>query len=144
MILQKEMEEVFSMLRLKCLLFVIFFSINLYSIEVIVANSKINYKEIISIKKLSSANVLSVKKFCIPATINDFEKDKYFATHYIRKGAVICLKDIEKYSKNSILFNFGSIQIERDGKLIFENDEYIKIKRNDGKIEKIYKDGRIR
>jgi len=132
------------MLRLKCLFFVILFSINLYSIEVLVTNSKINYKEIISIKKLSSANVLSVKKFCIPATIRDFENDKYYATHYIRKGSVICLKDIEKYSKSSILFNFGSIQIERDGKLIFENDEYIKIKKRDGKIEKIYKDGRLR
>ena len=144
MILQKEMEEVFSMLRLKCLFFVIIFSINLYSIDVIITNSKINYKEIISVKKLSSANVLSVKKYCIPATISDFEQDKYFAKHYIRKGSIICLKDIEKYRKNSILFNFGSIQIERNGKLIFENDEYIKIKRNDGKIEKIYKDGRLR
>lgn len=144
MILQKEMEEVFLMLRLKCLFFVIIFSINLYSIDVIVANSKINYKEIISVEKLSSLNVLSVKKYCIPATIDDLEKDKYFAKHYIRKGSVICLKDIEKYSKNSILFNFGSIQIERNGKLVFENDEYIKIKRNDGKIEKIYKDGRLR
>ncbi len=103
------------MLRLKCLFLVVLFSINLHSIEVIIANSKINYKEIISMNKLSSSNVLSVKKYCIPATINDFEKDKYFATHYIRKGSIICLKDIEKYSKNSILFNFGSIQIERNG-----------------------------
>lgn len=132
------------MLRLKCLFFVIIFSINLYSIDVIVANSKINYKEVISLKKLSSSNVLSVKKYCIPVSMNDIKQDKYFAKHYIRKGAVLCLKDIEKYTKNSILFNFGSIQIERNGKLIFENDKYIKIKRNDGKIEKIYKDGSIK
>ncbi|WP_072682185.1 hypothetical protein [Arcobacter sp. LA11] len=132
------------MLRLKCLFFVIALSINLYSIEVLVTNSKINYKEIISVKKLSSGKVLSVKKFCIPATISDFENNKYYATRYLRKGSIICLKDIEKYSKNSILFNFGSIQIERDGELIFENDEYIKIKKRDGKIEKIYKDGRLR
>lgn len=132
------------MLRLKCLFFVIIFSINLYSIDVIVTKSKINYNEIISLEKLSASNILSVKKYCIPATISDFKQDKYIAKHYIKKGSIVCLKDIEKYIKNSILFNFGSIQIERNGKLVFENDEYIKIKRNDGRIEKIYKDGRLR
>lgn len=52
-------------------------------------------------------------------------------------------KDLDKDKNNSVLFNFGSIQIERPGKIIFENDEYIRIKREDGQVEKIYKDGRI-
>lgn len=132
------------MLRHKCLFLLMLFSINLYAVDVIIAKSKINYKEIISIQKLSKHKVSSIKKFCVPATVNDFQSNKYIATHYIKKGSVICLKDIELYNKNSILFNFGAIEIEKNGKIIFENDKYIRIKKDNGKIEKIYKDGRLR
>ena len=131
------------MLRLKSLFILVLFSLNLYSIEVIVTNSKINYKDMIDIKKLSSANVLSVKKFCIPVTIKDFENEKYIAKRYLKKGTVLCKKDITKYKKKSVLFNFGVIEIEKQGNIIFENDKYIKIKRIDGKVDKIYKDGRL-
>jgi hypothetical protein len=137
------MEGISFMLRLKSLLFILFFVVNAYSIDVIVVKSKINYKEIIVLNKLSKANVLSVKKYCIPVTIDNLEENKYIATHYLRKGSILCMKDIKRYKKNSVIFNFGSIQIEKSGKIIFENNEYIKIKRNDGKIEKIYKDGRL-
>ena len=131
------------MSKFKVLFLLFFFTVNLYSIEVIIAKTKINYKEMISLEKLSKSEVLSVKKYCIPATVKDFETSKFVATHYIRKGSVICLKDIAKYKKNSVVFNFGAIQIEKNGKVIFENNEYIRIKREDGKIEKIYKDGRL-
>ncbi len=131
------------MLRLKSLFFIIIFSLNSYAIEVIVVKFKINYNEIIVLNKLSSLNVLSVKKYCIPAKLEDFQMNKYIAKHYLRKGAVICMKDIKRYKKNSVIFNFGTIQIEKHGKIIFENNDYIKIKRDDGKIEKIYKDGRL-
>ena len=131
------------MLRLKSLFIVILFSANLYSIEVIVTNSKINYKELIDIKKLSSANVLSVKKFCIPVTLSELNENKYISKRYLRKGTVLCKKDITLYKKKSVLFNFGVIEIEKQGKIIFENDEYIKIKRIDGQVDKIYKDGSL-
>ncbi|PLY09846.1 MAG: hypothetical protein C0625_01225 [Arcobacter sp.] len=131
------------MLRHKSLfLFFLFFQ-NLHSFEVIKTNVNINYKEIINIKKLSSANVLSVKKFCIPIRIKDLENKKYVAKRYLKKGTVLCTKDIESYEKKSVLFDFGVIEIEKQGKIIFENDEYIRIKRVDGTIEKIYKDGRL-
>lgn len=132
------------MFRLKCLFITLLLSTNLYSIEVVVTKSRINYNEVIDPAKLKKANVLSVKKFCIPLSLEDFQETEYIATHFMREGFVICAKDVKKYQKNSVLFNFGSIQIEKDGKKIFENDEYIKIKRNDGKVEKIYKDGRVR
>lgn len=129
------------MLRLKSLFLLFFLFQNLYSLDVIVSSVDINYKEIIDIKKLSSSNVLSVKKFCIPVTISDLKNKKHVAKRFIRKGSVLCTKDIESYEKKSVLFNFGSIEIEKRGKIIFENDKYIKIKRTDGNIDKIYKDG---
>lgn len=132
------------MFRLKSLLLILFLSLNLHSIEVVVTNKRINFNEIIESSNLKKAEVLNVKKFCIPLTLENFKTTKYIAKHYMREGFIICTKDVKKYEKNSILFNFGSIQIERDGKVVFENDDYIKIKRNDGKIEKIYKDGRVR
>ena len=79
------MEEAFFMLRLKSLFIVFLFSLNLYSIEVIVTNDRINYKEIIDINKLSKADVLSVKKFCIPVTKEELEEKKYIAKRYLRK-----------------------------------------------------------
>lgn len=132
------------MLRLRSLLLLFILFQNLYSIDVFKAKADINYKEIIDIKKLSSSNVLSVKKFCIPITLSDLKNKKFVAKKFIRKGSVICTKDIESFEKKSVLFSFGSIEIEQKGKVIFENDEYIKIKRLDGNIEKIYKDGRLR
>ncbi len=50
------------MLRLKSLFILVLISLNLYSIEVVVTNTKVNYKEKIDLNKLSSADVLSVKK----------------------------------------------------------------------------------
>lgn len=131
------------MSMLRYLLIVSIFALNLHSIDVIVTTSKINYKEIIPKNKLSLNTVSKVKKHCIPVTVEDFKKEKYVAKRYIRKGTILCTKDIEKYSKSSVLFNFGAIEIERTGKIVFENDKYIKIKKDDGKIEKIYKDGRL-
>lgn len=131
------------MLRLKCLFLILIFSLNLDAIEVVTTNSKIKYKEIISISKLERSEVTSVKKYCVPILLKELEKKKYIAKRFLRKGIVICAKDVEAYSDKSVLFNFGSIQIERPGKVIFENDDYIKIKKLDGKIEKIYKDGRL-
>ncbi len=144
MILQKEMGEVFLMLKLRAFFIFIIFTINLYAIDVIVTNSKIDYKEKIDVKKLSFAKVLSVKKYCIPLTILDIQSKKYLAKRYLKKGTVLCTSDVKEYSKKSVLFNFGLIEIEKEGKIIFENDEYIRIKKPNGKIEKIFKDGRIR
>ncbi len=144
MTLLKEMEGAFLMLKLRAFFVFIIFSINLYAIDVLVTTAKINYKEKIDIKKLSSAKVLSVKKYCIPLTIQDIESKKYVAKRYLRKGTVLCASDVKEYSKKSVLFNFGLIEIEKEGKIIFENDEYIRIKKPNGKIEKIFKDGSVR
>lgn len=137
------MEETYSMLRLKSLFLILFFSLNLDAIEVVITTSKINYKDSISISKIAQSDVQKIKKYCIPMKLSDFKVKKYTAKRYLKKGTVICAKDVESLSENSVLFNFGSIQIEKPGKVIFENDKFIKIKKRDGKIEKIYKDGRL-
>ncbi|WP_320034902.1 hypothetical protein [Halarcobacter sp.] len=131
------------MLKLKILVLMFFLSFQAFGIEVLVTKKDIDYKELINLDDLYKSNVTSVKKFCEPVAENDFRTTKYRASRYLRKGTIICTKDLDKDKNNSVLFNFGSIQIERPGKIIFENDEYIRIKREDGQIEKIYKDGRI-
>jgi len=128
---------------LKLSVLVLIFSIKLLAVEVLVTKSDINYKEEVNITKLYKTNVNSVKKFCKPVKESDFKNTNYRASRFLKKGIVLCTKDIDKDKNNSVLFDFGTIQIEKPGRIIFENDEYIRIKREDGKIEKIYKDGRI-
>ena len=62
----------------------------------------------------------------------------------INKNTIICSKDVKKYENESIIFNFGGVQIEKKGKVIFENKDFIRIKNIDGTIEQIYKDGRLK
>ena len=131
------------MLRPKSL-FIIFLFSKLCAYDVVITNQQINYNEIISIKMVSKAKVDEIKKFCKPLSYEDFKTNKYQASHYMKKGFVVCEDDVKNYKKQSVLFDFGIIQIEKEGEIIYENDEYIRIKRRDGEIEKIYKDGRLK
>jgi len=117
---------------------------NLFAIDVLVAKEKIKYKEQISVKKLTLKKAKKIYRHCVPVSLNDLNKSSYIAKHYISRGSILCTKDIKKYEKSSILFDFGSLEIEKDGKVINNTKKYIKIKKPDGKVEKIYKDGRIK
>ncbi|RXJ69592.1 hypothetical protein CRV08_02490 [Halarcobacter ebronensis] len=130
------------MLKLSGIIFLLLFS-QVFAIEVTVVNKDVDYKELLTKEILIKADVDSVKKLCEPIPYSELITNKYLAKRYMKKGTVICDRDVEEYEKKSVLFNFGTIQIEKYGKIIFENDEYIKIKDNDGNVEKIYKDGRI-
>lgn len=136
------MEGISLMLKLK-LLFFSFFTINLFAIEVVITTSNIDFHEIIDSSKLSISEVNEVKKYCTPLKISDFKSNNLVAKRYLKEGTILCTKDIEESSKNKVLFNFGAIEVESPGEIIYENDEFIKIKKLDGKIEKIYKDGRV-
>lgn len=136
------MGEAYLMLKLS-LCFVFFFSTSLFAVDVLVPKRTINYKAIISIKDLSYRKVDRISKVCKPLTLSHLEKNTFQAKHLLLQGRPICTKDVKIYKKESIVFNFGSLEIEKNGKVIYENNEYIKLKRNDGKIEKIYKNGRI-
>jgi len=133
------------MLRLSGLLILIaIFSSKLFAINVVIAKNDIHFNEFITLEMVVPGKVQNVKRHCTPTTINDFKTKKLQATHYMKKGFVICKDDVKEFNNKSVLFNFGSIEIEKNGKIIFENDEYIRIKKSNGDIEKIYKDGRIK
>lgn len=127
------------MLFLSCLTFS-----NVFAIDVLVAKENIKYKAKINVNNLMFKKTKKIYRHCVPVKLNDFDVSEYITKHYISKGSIICTKDIKKYVKSSILFKFGSLEIEKDGKVINNTKKYIKIKKPDGKVEKIYKDGRLK
>ncbi|RXJ90213.1 hypothetical protein CRV01_03370 [Arcobacter sp. CECT 8983] len=133
------------MLRLSALLFLVsILTTKLFAINVIIAKEDIHFNKFITLEMITMGKVQSVKRHCVPSTIDDFRTKKVQATHYMKKGYVICKDDIKEFNQKSVLFDFGAIEIEKNGRIIFENDEYIRIKKSNGDIEKIYKDGRIK
>ncbi len=130
------------MLRLSFVFFLSF--VNLMAIDVILTKEAINFEEKIDFSKLRLMKVSNLKKSCIPVSLLQLQKNKYIAKHYINKRVVLCQRDIKIYKDNSVVFDFGSIQIEKKGQIIFENDKFIRIKKENGKIEKIYKDGTLK
>lgn len=126
-------------------LFLCFFSFSFANaMAVLVAKEPIMYEEKLNPSKLKLINVSSIKKACIPLTLAQLQNNEYKTTHYINRNSIICQKDVETYKDEAVLFNFGSIQIEKKGKIIYENDKFIRIKKADGSVEKIYKDGRLK
>lgn len=128
-------------LKSKILFLIFLFVHNLFAIDVLVSKNNIAYKEIIKLSNLKIVKVEKVQKTCKALKINDLKKRKYISKHYINKKSIICLKDIKIYKKDSVIFNFGTIEIEKDGIIVYENDNYITIKKRNGKLEKIYKNG---
>jgi len=133
-------------LKLKFSFFCIFFLFlsNLFSADVIIAKIDIPYNSAITPSNIVLTQIEKLPKNCKQVTIDELKKDEYFTNKYLQKDKIICHNDLRKKSNNKIIFNFGSIQIETTGKILYENDEYIRIKKENGKIEKIYKDGRAR
>ncbi len=111
------------------------------SVLVIKASKNIKYKEKITSKDVYLKYVDNVKRFCIPISKDDIISAEYKAKINIKKGRTLCKKDLYISKENRLLFNFGSIEIEKDGKIIKETKEYIRIRNENGKIEKIYKNG---
>ena len=127
-------------LSLLCLLL----SVNSYAISVLIAKESINFEEKIDSSKLIVQNVSDISKACIPLKLSDIQKQDYVTTHFINKNTIICQKDVKDYKDTGVVFNFGGVKIEKKGKIIYENDEFIRIKNLDGSIEQIYKDGRLK
>ena len=65
-----------------------------------------------------------------------------YQTHHINKNSIVCEKSVRSTENNEIIFNFGGVKIVKKGKIIYENEEFIRFKNLDGTIEQIYKDGR--
>jgi hypothetical protein len=130
-------------LRLSFIVFLLT-TINLFAVNVIVSSKTIAFEEKVDSSKIRSEEVSEINKFCIPLKLSDIEENNYIATHHINRNTVICMKDVRKSDNQSIIFNFGGVKIEKKGKIIYENKDFIRIKNVDGTIEQIYKDGRIK
>ena len=121
------------------------FSLSVFAGEiniVPIANKNINYKSKIytyDIRLIQENQKYKCKNYIDIITL---KKNKYFAQHYIAKDRAICAEDVFIPKSNTIRFKFGNLEIEREGTILKETDEYIKIKNFDGTIDKIYKDGR--
>ncbi len=135
------MEEIFLILKLS---FVFLLNINLFAISVLVSKESISFEEKLDNTKVAVQNVAEINKSCVPLKLNELQNSDYVTTHHINKNTIICSKDVKKYENESIIFNFGGLKIEKKGKVIYENKDFIRIKNNDGTIEQIYKDGRIK
>lgn len=129
---------------LKLSLYTFFLSLELFAINVLVSKEAINYEEKLDSSKVVLKNVASINKSCEPLKLTDLENDVYITTHYINRNTIICTKDVKKYQDEGVVFNFGGVEIEKKGKIIYENDDFIRIKNLDGTIEQIYKDGRLK
>ena len=125
---------------MKFLFIVVLFLLNLNAIEILVSDKNINYHQLIDGKNLKHVTI-SKDIRCTTFDKNLLKKAKYQARRFIYKGRAICYKDVQKIIINSVRANFGNIEIQRNGNVISENKNYIKIKNYDGKIIKIYKNG---
>lgn len=129
-------------LKLSVLVFLL--NINLFAVSVLVSKVAINFEEKLDSSKVVAQNVVEINKSCTPLTLSQLQNEEYITTHYINKNTIICIKDVKKYENESVIFNFGGVKIEKKGKVIYENSDFIRIKNIDGTIEQIYKDGRIK
>ena len=116
---------------------------SLFSYDVLTLRKDIKFKEKIAKENLVLQQVETLGRNCTPLSLKDLENDSYTAAHYLFKDSILCMNNVKKYEKESVLFDFGILEIEQEGKVIYENDKFIRLKKQDGSIEKIYKDGKI-
>lgn len=122
----------------------LFLNINTFAIDVLISKDAIKFEEKINASKLKLQNINEINKACIPLRLDEIQNEEYISSHYINKNTIICQKDVKKQNDEGIVFNFGGLKIEKKGKIIYENNEFIRIKNLDGTIEQIYKDGRTK
>jgi len=111
------------------------------SILVIKASKDIQYKSIVNSSVVHLEYVEHIKPTCTPITKDEILSFKYRAKQILKTNRIICKKDLYIPQENRVIFKFGTIEIEKDGKVIKETKKYIRFRNIDGKIEKIYKDG---
>lgn len=129
-------------LRLSFLVFLI--NLNLFAFSVLVSKGSVGFEEKLDSSKVVVQEMSELNKACEPLKLSELESEVYITTHFINKNTVICTKDVKKYDDESIIFNFGGLRIEKKGKIIYENKDFIRFKNIDGTVEQIYKDGRIK
>jgi hypothetical protein len=109
----------------------------------LVSIKDIKYKQLLEYGDLQK-KYLDKTIRCTMFDKNKLLENEYRAKRYILKGKPICNKDVEIAKRDKIKFDFGNIVIERDGKVIGETKQYIKVKNPDGSVDRIYKNGQNR
>lgn len=110
-------------------------------INVLVATKNIRLNDKLTQENLQLQTLPLRDRSCTPLGLKEITDNTFTAANFIIKGSVVCTRNANKYEKQSVIFDFGTLEIEQEGEIIFENDEFIRIKKRDGKVEKIYKDG---
>ncbi len=110
-------------------------------IDVLIAKKDIPYKNSISIDDFIEKKVPEIRGTCIPVSLKDLQNNEFVAKHFIRSGRILCMRNIKEDTASKVLFDFGTLEIERKAKVIHENDRYIKVRLPDGEVQKIYKNG---
>ena len=142
MMLLQSKEDKFLILKLNFLSLIL--TNYLFAITVLISKDALKYEEKIDTSNVIVKEVETIGKTCNPLTLQQLESSQFITTHYINKNTIICEKDVKGLENEGIVFNFGGLKIEKKGKIIFENNEFIRIKNLDGTIEQIYKDGRLK
>ena len=106
----------------------------------LVSSKDIKYKEYLTFEDLQDINI-NKKIYCTKFDKLKLLEEEYIAKRHIIKNTPICTKDVEVAPNHRIKFDFGNIVIERSGEFMGETDKYIKVKTQDGTIEKIDKNG---
>ena len=115
--------------------------LSLLAYEVFVAKEDIMFRQSIDNTKLVLTKRTKLPKFCTLILPKDIKESNYIAARFIKKGKVLCKNDIKQHQKNRILFSFGTIEIEKDARVVRDTKEIIVLQRRDGKLERIDKRG---
>ena len=118
------------------------FSSYLFAVSVLVTKEALKYEEKIDISKLEEKDFETIPRTCTPLTLEDLQNGEFVTTHHINKNSIVCQRNVKSTENNEIIFNFGGVKIVKKGKIIYENEEFIRFKNSDGTIEQIYQDGR--
>ncbi len=122
------------------LFLLLFLALNLYSDVALVSIKDLRYKEIVDFDNFQEITV-DKKIYCKKFDKMKLLEEEYITKRYILKNTPICEKDLVVAPNHRVKFDFGNIVIEKSGEFIGETDSYIKVKKPDGTIEKIEKDG---
>lgn len=136
------MEDDFLILKLSFVLLI--FCNTLFGVTVLVTKEPIKFEGKIDKSKLIEKEVETLNKNCIPLSMSDLENGEFVTTHHINKNVIVCQRSVKAVEDMGIIFNFGGFEIVKKGKIIYENEQFIRFKNLDGTIEQIYKDGRQR
>ena len=122
---------------------ILFITIELFASPVVMISKKnIKWRDVVKRSDVYLVEVTEHKYECNAyVNIDELITSSYRAKHYISKNRKICKKDLYKAKEHKVVFNFGLLEIQRDGELVNETDQYIKLRNSNGQIEKIYKSG---